>query len=385
MVENKKKENNKKNNNGMFNPVLFLMSLGAGGLSIGSWIYLNYGLEHGKGLVTFNQVHTIAQTTFQKIFYSSLEIMAVIFAIIHFVTLFYILKKYFAWKKTDEYQKYANDPLRNNGLMAIFLTLDMSLNIMFSIGNHFIIQNGSIFQTIMLPALIAWGLLYGFAMVTSLKILKIAFTTEFDMEKIHFGFMLHPFALSMIAVTGMGIAAFSKVPYVANTAFFLALMPLMTAILLTLVKTITIFQHHFKNNLPSRNFLPSTFIIMPTIMLISLSFFRAGHYLEHIHAIEISQLYYIMTTVVPFAFLFWYGLFGLMLISDYFKNFGEYDLTQWGFICPLAAFIVIGTIANNVWLGVFWPLSAVFVVLTLFSAGLYFRLLFKHISYVKEN
>lgn len=363
-----------------FNPIIFLMSLGAGGISIGFWIFLNYGLNHGKGLVTSTQVHNIAETLFQKIFYSSLEIGAIIFAIIHFVTLFYFLKHFFIWKKTKNYLNYMNNPLINNGIMAMFLAIDMAFNIAFSIGNHFIIQNGPLFQTIMLPALIGWGIVYLITMSFSLKILKTAFTKNFDMNKIHFGFMVHPFALAMLAVTGNGIAAFSKTPIIANTAFFLSLMPLMVAILLTIVKIVTMFQNHFKNNLPSRNFLPSTFIIMPTIMLIFLSFFRMGHYFEHIFKVDIGITYYIFNTIIPFAFLTWYGIFGLVLIKDYFKNFKEFNITQWGFICPLVAYVVIGSIVNKVWLGVSTILSILLTIIIIFTASLYFKLMYRQIT-----
>lgn len=370
------KNNNIKN----FNPVIFLMSLGAGGLSIGFWVFLNYAIEHGKGLVTTTQVHQAAETLFQKIFYTTLEVMAVIFALIHVISLFYLMKKFFVWRKTAEYTKYMNDPLKNNGIMAMFLAIDMFFNIAFAIGNHFVLQNGPLFQPVMAPALAGWTVVYLFTMGTSMRILKTSFTKEFDMKKIHFGFMTHPFALAMLAVTGYGIAAFAKTPAIANIAFFLAMAPLLVAILLTIVKVITMFQHHLKNNLPDRNFLPSTFIVMPTIMLIFLSFFRMGHYFEHIFGYHVAETFYIFTTVVPFVFLTWYGIFGLTLIKGHYKDFKKFDVSQWGFICPLVAYSVIGTIANAMWLGGYMPGFYLIIGIVFLTSILYLKLLIRQIK-----
>lgn len=377
---NKTTKHTQTKTNENFNPLSFLMSLGAGGLAIGFWIYLNYGLQHGKGLVTTTQIHQLAQTLSQKILYTTLETMAIIFATIHIITLIHFLKKYYHWKKTQNYTNFIQNPLKNNTIMTLFLALDMTFNLAFALGNHFILQNGIWFQKIMLPALLAWTIFYIFAMKTSLQILKTSLTTKFDTTKIHFGFMIHPFTLAMIAVTGNGISAFSKNPLIANTAFFLALIPLLLAILLTTIKFITSIHNHIKNGTPERNLIPSTFIIMPTIMLIFLSFFRIGHYFDHILNITFQKSYYILATTIPFAFMTWYAIFGLTLTKNYYKTFKQYNITQWGFICPLVAYIVIGTITNKIWLNTNPILSAILITFTFTTATIYLYLLKQHIN-----
>lgn len=365
-----------------FNPILFLMSLGAGGLAIGTWFFLNVSLEHISGgkLISFSDVHSQITSLGELLFYSSIEVIAVLLVLLHLVTLIYLLIKFFKWKKTKNFIEFMNDPLKNSAIMAIFLTIDMTFNVAFALGNHFIFQNGPLFQLAMLPALLAWIVLFFFAMKTSMKILKTAFTQEFDMDKIHFGWMLHPFALAMISVTGMGIAVYAENFAVATTAFLLSLAPLVAAILLTLVKVVSMFQHHLKNNLPDRNFLPSTLIVMPVIMLIFMSFFRIGHYLNNQELAEIGSSYFIMTTALPFMFLLWYGIFGLHLISDYFKTFKEFNPTQWGFICPIAAVAVMGYFMNHTLLHSWMPLNYILLVIGLLGVTLYFNLLIKQIK-----
>lgn len=362
-----------------FNPVLFLMSLGAGGLAISLWAFLMFTIEHGKGMIHTGQVHEIAGGSSIIYLYMGIEILAAIMGIIHFITLFWLLGKFFKWKKTSAYQKYMENPLVNNSIMAVFLTIDMAFNVVFALGNHFILKNGEWFQLVMGPALIGWAILYAFAIGFSIKVLKIAFTKEFDMDKMHFGFLIHPFALAMIGVTGFGIAAFAQNFVISSIAFFMSLVPFAVAIMLTIVKLVAMFLHHFKNNLPDRNFLPSTLIVMPIFMLSFVSLFRMGHYINHQFGIEISPAYYIMITVIPFAFLNWYAIFGIALIKDYFKNFKDFNVSQWAFICPIAAYVVIGFFANKYWLGVFDVLSYFLLIVAIFGLILYFNLFFKQI------
>ncbi len=365
-----------------FNPIMFLMPLGAGGLAIAFWVFLMFTVSHGAGMVHFDQVHTDSITAGQNILYSSVEVAAVVFGLIHFITLFYVLSKFLSWRKTDAYREYLNDPLRNNAIMIVFLAIDMAFNVVFALGNHFIFKNGDLFQLVMLPALIAWFVLFVISMYFSIKILSIMFTKEFDMNKMHFGFLAHPFSLVMIAVTGFGIAAFSGDFVIASVAFFLALMPLLVAMLLTLIKGVTMFQHHMRNNLPDRNFLPSTLMIMPIIMLIFLSLSRIGHYFHTHLGVEVGQMYFVFVTLIPFVFLNWYVIFGLVLIKNYFVNFKEFDVTQWAFICPVASYAVIGYFANASWLGAgtFLIWNFYLLAITILGAALYFYLLFKQIK-----
>ncbi|NCC71714.1 hypothetical protein EOM09_09150, partial [bacterium] len=326
-----------------------------------------FTIPHGDGLINTNQVHIDGINQFQNLFYYGIEFLAITLALIHIISLIYLLKKFFIWRKTKDYQDFLGNPMKNSAIMGIFLTIDMTFNVIFALGNHFFLKNGPYFQLIMGPALISWIILFLFAMFFSMKILKLSFTKEFNMDKMHFGFMIHPFALAMIAVTGFGIAAFSNNFAIASIAFFLSLLPLLSAILLTVIKIVTMFQHHMKNNLPDRNFLPSTLIVMPVIMLIFMSFYRIGHYLHNSLNIHISESYFIMITIIPFAFLTWYGIFALSLIKDYFKNFKDFDVSQWGFICPIAAFTVIGFFVSKLWLSVWMPLSYFLLIMVLFG------------------
>jgi hypothetical protein len=198
--------------------------------------------------------------------------------------------------------------------------------------------------------MIFWSILFILILYTEIKLLSISFTKGFDIEKIHFGWLLHPFLLGMLSTVGTGIAAMSKDSSIANTAAFLSMIAISMGLFLFLVKLVVLFKSHFtKKGLPEKQFLPSFLIVIPNITLFAISLFRLGHYLEAHHGFHIDYYFYIIIGI-SFAFEIWYMFFGLFLLKDYFKqhHFKEFYVTQWGFICPLVAFVVLGSFAYDI-------------------------------------
>ena len=125
--------------------------------------------------------------------------------------------------------------------------------------------------------------------------------------------------------------------------------------------------------------------MIPNLTLYGISFFRLGHYLEASHGFHLQAYFYLVIGLF-FAFEVWYMLFGLYLLKDYFKqhHFKDFYLTQWGFVCPLVAFVVLGAFAykvvftNSLFYGIL-----VFTMLAV--VVLYFELLIKHIKCLKSS
>jgi len=203
----------------------------------------------------------------------------------------------------------------------------------------------------MLPALIAWGIIWIALMKFDMKLLKISFEEDFDVGKISFGWLLHPFALSMLTVTGTGIAALAKSASVAHTAAFMSMVSGTMAAFLLTVKLISIFKSHYAaKGLPERQFLPSFLIVIPNITLLAISAFRIGHYLENNFAMHMGP-YFLLVMTIAFAFETWYLLFGLTLLKDYFTKYffkKEFYVSQWGLVCPIVAYAVLGSFVYKV-------------------------------------
>ena len=354
-----------------FNPLLFLSSLGAGGIAVSGFILLQYtGFFKGKGLATFADIE---QTAIVLI----LEAVMVIFGLIHaYLTVVYFIGLS-AWKKTKAYKEYENNPLVNSGLMAPYVSVFMSMNVIIAVVRYFSETISSNFQAMMLPAFIFYILLWFLAVYRVLSLLKIAFTKSFDVEKIHFGWLLQPFALAMATVTGSGFAALAHNKTIAGFAGFLALTSATMVIFLTSVKVFSIFKKHLSRDSALENqFMPTYLIIVPILTLLGISVFRFGHYLSHLYHAPILFTIAKIIMIALYAFEVWYFVFGLMMLKNYWRGYlsGKFHVSQWGLICP---FVALGALSAFVYKAFFQnPIFFVAIfVLVLATSGFYLFLL----------
>lgn len=373
-----------------FNPLTFLASLGAGGIAIAPFVYFQYVMPHGKGLTTYSEMMSNATSGLGEFGVMVMSSVMVVFAMIHFGLTGKLVADLSRWRKTGDYKSYAKDPRRNTTIMASFTSFAMTFNVLIGAVRFFVPAMQDNFQALMLPALIAWGILWLWLMSTEMRILKTAFEKDFNIADISFGWLMQPFALGMISVSGMGIAAMSHDPDIAHTAAFLSMISATMGVFLFLVKLVSVFQSHFvTKGMPERQFLPSFLIVVPIVTIYAISFFRFGHYLEHQFDVSLS-IFYTLIVAIPFAFQTWYLGFGLSMLKDYFrKDFfkREYYVTLWAFICPFVGYAVLGAFVHKFFLPVALTEGLIFASGTLailfygFTALRYFK--FSHAGAVK--
>jgi hypothetical protein len=361
-----------------FTPLAFLASLGAGGIAVTPFVLMQYTLEHGIGLITRTQVLGMHFNGVQAWYYFSLEAVMVLFMLLHIVLTITLTAKLVSWVRTKEFTKVLHDPLKNSALLAPFISLLMTMNVLIGPVRYFLPVLSQNFQELMMPALLFWSLIFIALLWTEIYLLKISFENSFDVSKMQFSWLLHPMALGMLATVGTGIAAMAQDITIANTAAFLSMIAFSMGVFLLVVKVVALFKSHFSaSSLPEKNFLPGLLIVIPNITLFAISAFRLGHFLERSHGFHMDAYFYIVVGV-SFAFEIWYMLFGLVLLFTYFKenHFKEFYMTQWGLICPFVAFVVLGAFAYNVVLAS--PLLYVTLVLGMVvSAFFYLELLSK--------
>jgi len=370
-------EKNKKTSN--FTPLAFLASLGAGGVAVMPFVLMQYTVEHGKGLITRADLWTGNLSGVSVFYYYFLEAIMIGFILLHFALTVYFIGRLIKWLKTDKFPELLNDPLRNTALLPPLISLLMTMNVFIGPLRYFLPVMSNNFQSLFWPAMVFWSLFFVFVLFVEIKLLNISFSKGFDINKINFGWLLHPFLLGMLTVVGTGIAAMSQNSSLANWAAFMSLISGSMGIFLLVVKMITLFKSHFAaSGLPEKQFLPSFLIVVPNITLFALSAFRLGHFLEHHHGFELGAYYYLVVGAA-FAFEVWYMLFGLSLLWDYFKkdHFRDFYVSQWGFICPLVAFVVLGSFVHKLVLTSPW-LYGVFVLTIMVTIILYLELLIKH-------
>ena len=370
-----------------FTPLLFLASLGAGGITIIPFAYLQYVHPHGKGLITLQEILTNG-LVFPLWTYIIMGIVMVVFTLIHIGLTVIFSTQLIDFARTDDARLLWNDPLKNTVFLAPFISFIMTMNVVIGPIRFFIPTLAENLQVVMPYAFYFWLAILFALLYTSIALLKISFTKGFDVDKIHFGWLLHPFALAMATVTGMGIAAMATNANIAHSAAFFSLVSGTMGIFLFLVKVVALFKRHFRGEgMPEKQFLPSFLIVIPILTLYAISLFRFGHYLAHHAGATISDAYYLVVTTGLFAFETWYLLFGISLLFTYFKTSyreREYYPTLWGLICPFVAYAVLASFV----FASFVP-THMFTVLVVLSEAtaivLFGDLLKRHILYVKQS
>ena len=364
-----------------FSPLLFLASLGAGGIAVAPFAFFNYTFSHPKGLVQFSHIPHGDLSMWQEVIFRALEGGMIFFTLTHFILTIVFGIQFIKWLKTKEYNKLISNPLKSAAILAPFISIIMTMNVGIGPIRFFIPQMANSLEAMMIPALITWLVIGFFLMRMEIKLLKTSFEKDFDVSKIHFGWLLHPFALGMYTVTGTGIAALSQNANIAHIAAFISLVFGSMGFFLLIVKMITLFKSHFAaSGLPDKQFLPSFLIVIPNITLYAISAFRFGHYLEHYFDAHLAG-YFMVVTTLAFAFETWYMLFGFSLLTDYFRKYfhQEFHVTQWGLVCPLVAYTVLGSFVYK-----FFVQSSILytVILTTFTLTviLFFTLLYKQMQ-----
>lgn len=268
-----------------FSPLLFLASLGAGGISVIPFAFLQYTFPHDKkGLINITDLGHENMSALANFFFFSLEGVMILFTIIHVVLSVIFFKQLVGFVQSKGYDDFIHDPLKNAGILAPFISIIMTMNVFIGPVRFFIPEMADNLQLFMLPAFLFWVLLFVLLLRMEIKLLTISFEKSFDVSKITFGWLLHPFALGMLTVTGSGIAALAESSDIAHAAAFLTLISGSMGIFLFIVKIISLFTKHFQSDgLGEKQFLPSFLIVLPNITLYSIALFRIGHYLEKHH------------------------------------------------------------------------------------------------------
>lgn len=364
-----------------YSPLLYLAALGAGGIAVAFFAFINYTVDHTPGLVNVSQLNEVALTGVKAWIYQGFEWGMIIFTIIHLVLSLWLLPGLIRFVLSKNFKDFINDPLRNSAIVAPLISLTMTINVFLAAVRYFVPYLYENLQSFMLPGLIGWGVVYAVVMILEIWLLQISFAKGFDITKINFGWLLHPFVLGMVTVTGTGIAALSKDYNIATVAAFMTFVSGTMGLFLLLVKLVSVFKSHFAApGLPDKKFLPSFLIVVPNVTLYAISSYRLAHYFAKHHEAH-AHIYEQVTMTAAWAFETWYMLFGLVLLADYFRKYFNKDFTvsQWGLVCPFVAYAVLGSFVYSLFL----PYDFMFyfiVLVVVVTILLFINLLVKQLS-----
>jgi hypothetical protein len=334
-----------------YTPIMFLASLGAGGLAVSFYIYLLFLIPHkGIPLATFDHIYsTFIKTTFLNKIGILLVVLGILyFTYKHFKILIWNIKEWNKFKKTQDFQKIKGT-LKEISFMAIPLTYAMTINVMFVLGAAFIPGLWNIIEYLFPMAIIGFlGVgMYAFKIFSEYFIPLILNGNKEWEENNSLTQLLSVFAFAMIGVGFAAPGAMSHIKAVNAIAIFLSFLFLGAAIVLGILKSILGFHTIIKNGLDEKA-TPSLWIGIPILTLIGIALVRdafgLGHHFSS-HA-DIKSLLFILTGFI-FALQILMGVFGYVVLKkvDYFEKYihsNEKDPATYALICPGVAFFVFG-------------------------------------------
>lgn len=337
-----------------FNMLWFIMALGFGGTSVAGFAFLNNTLPRNppmKGMLYLDKINEYAGNLggIYATLANYMKVHMLVFGVMHLTALAIVTLLYINWRRQHpkEFQALRADSHRNSVLIAPVLAYGMAFNVFLVIGYVFIDWMRINMQLLLPYASGVYGLLWLWTMGTAIHLQAIALKNGFDVNKMHFGWLLIPFALAMTTVTGTGIAYLAH-GALADSVFFLSIISFTMAFFLLLVKVFSLFKSHYAKGLPEKiEFLPAFFMVVPIVTLLTISILRYGYYFQHKFHVQLPEASFAFVVTVGFGLMTWYLALGLFMLRDYFKNYlfsmEYFDESQWGLICPMVAYGVLCT------------------------------------------
>ena len=337
-----------------FNMLWFIMALGFGGTSVAGYAFLNNTLPRNppfKGMLYNTNIneYTAQMGTLYSYLTAYLKLHMLFFGALHIVALIGCTFLYIGWRRKypRQYKELCNDTKRNSVLITAPLAYAMAFNVFLVLGYVFVDWMRINLDLLIPYAAAVYALLWIWTLTTAIRLQAIALSKGFDVNTMHFGWLLIPFSLAMTSVTGAGIAYLAH-GGLADAVFFLSLTSFTMALFLLCVKLFSLFKSHYAGGMPSQiEFLPSFFVVVPIITLLSISILRYGYYFQHKFHQPLPPALFAFLACSGFALMTWYTIMGLFLMRDYFKkylfNMAYFDESQWGLICPMVAYSVLAT------------------------------------------
>lgn len=333
-----------------YHPQYLLAALGAGGLAVSFFMYLMFLVPHpDTPMVTFD--HLWPLLTDERLGVAlviAVDVLLIVaLALLHLVLLAWNLGRYRAWRASPAGQALA-DGTGGLALMALPLTLAMTINVLFVLG------------ALLVPSLwgvVEWlfpGALAGFVAVGVLALRqllqhlgrRLAQGGVDDAQHNSLAPLLAVFALSMVAVGLAAPAAMSRLPLTQLLGFVLSLYFAAAAVLLGLLQLAQGFRAMLALGVPAAAS-PSLWIAIPILTLLGITWLRLSHGMEQLlgaHGGDVSGL---MFTAAVLALQLFFGLLGWVVMQRlaYFRDVlpGPQGLPGgFALICPGVALFVFG-------------------------------------------
>jgi tellurite resistance protein TehA-like permease len=245
------------------------------------------------------------------------------------------------------------DPYKNMTIFPIIGSLAMSANVLWAPIGFFVPQISSGLQSLMLPSLAFWGVLWIMMFVLEFNVAKTWLKHKIEIDKFNFVWLLDVFAFGLVSLAGSGVAGTSGNPQISGIAVIGTLVTVAVGILLLSAKLINLIKPMIKGkDLPAVPILPAYFILVPITCLFGISIFRLTSYFQKVYSYDLSSLLSVIV-VLAYVFSMTWLVFTVYLLGNYFKNLfkrSEYSAPQWSMVCALVGSQVLGVYAHSLYI-----------------------------------
>lgn len=311
-----------------YSPLYFLAALGFGGMSVLFFMNLMHLTPHPDSVMpTFDSIFAAWAT--DNIGYRAAIIAGyagfIPFFLAHLYLLVWNLKEFFAWRRTDAYTAIRNSNAEVT-LMAVPLTLGMTVNGLFIAGMIFVPGLWNVIEYLMPLAIVLYG---------SVGILALIYLSRYLIRVMHNGFdfkangglnqLLSSFAFTMVAVGLAAPAAMTTNPVVVVIAGALSLFFTVIAILLFLVFLPLGVMSMLRYGLSLGNS-ATLWLGVPIITLLAITYLRLRHGVVTVAALNPNA------PAIPGTSVWLAALLALMVAAQLaFLGLGHLAMTSNGF------------------------------------------------------
>ncbi|NVK35099.1 MAG: hypothetical protein HWE23_11505 [Rhodobacteraceae bacterium] len=332
-----------------YSPLYFLAALGAGGLMVTFFMYLMFWVPHpGRAVPIFEDMAAVlqGQNTALKAAVWVAYVGIGFFALMHFRLLIWNVSEYLAFRKTDAWKTLVSGNAETQ-LMAIPLTLAMSINAGFILGLVFVPGLWNVVEYLFPIAMLAF-LAVG---VLAFRIMgaffgRVLSQGGFDCSKNNsFAQMLPAFAIAMVGVGLAAPAAMSATKWIMATSYILSTFFIVAAVIMGTVALFLGFRSMLENGAQEEG-APTLWVAIPIMTVVAIALMRQDHGMHVQLGSRGNQadLFEMLTTMVSVQLLF--ALLGFLVLRrvGYFAKYvfgharsaGSYAL-----VCPGVAMSVL--------------------------------------------
>lgn len=331
-----------------YSPILFLASLGAGGLVVTFFMYIMWFTPHGgqpiPSFTSLTAAFAGGSLGVKALIVASLTGIAV-FGVMHIALLVWNIRKLAAFKRTPGFEAFKASP-KAIQLMAAPLVYAMAMNVGFILGAVFVPQLWEHVEYIFPFALAGFAVTGFYALQLYLPIISNALLkggAEGDGPS-GLGQLIAPFAFSMIGVGFSAAAAMSHNELITMAGIIGASFFGIAALALTVLLGASGLRGMLKNGMSDET-APTLMIMVPIMTVLGILNYRLGKGLDHTFGATWENgeiLAFWATLVMGQLFLLLVGFSTLKRI-EYVGRFirgDEVSPGAYSLICPLVAFFV---------------------------------------------